>query len=179
LQEIYSGKRVKSAFLLGGAGKLKRPLSAPTSNQSPNDFAVSTSGFTNLVFTGVGLNWKPRNKQREFSVNPNILFYWQEKATKKFDLVTQMDSNHLARTFLGAEINMFSYVYLMKNLKAFSVVSFFIPGSHYTDIRGKPLSRGQAEELEDIDITADVNAPLPNIGTDIAISLNFGLEYSF
>ena len=33
LQEIYSGKRVRSAFVLGGAGKLKRPMSAPSTNQ--------------------------------------------------------------------------------------------------------------------------------------------------
>ena len=34
LQEIYSGgSRVRSAFVLGGAGKLPRPLSEPTSNE--------------------------------------------------------------------------------------------------------------------------------------------------
>ncbi len=180
LQEIYSGKRVKSAFLLGGSGKLKRPFSAPTTNQSPfGDFAVSTSGFTNLVFTGAGLNWKPRNKAREFGINPNALFYWQEKATRKFDLDTLMDSPHLARTFLGAELNTFAYVFLMKNLKGFAVLSCFIPGSHYSDIRGKPLNRDQARALRDVDRSADTDAPLPNIGTDVAIAINFGLEYFF
>ena len=61
LQEIYSGKRVRSVFLLGGAGKLKRLLSTPASAdiQAPSTKAQAISGFTNLVFCGTALRWRP------------------------------------------------------------------------------------------------------------------------
>ena len=92
LQEIYSGKRVRSAFALGGAGKLKRPLSVPDSLQSPSPFSAEVSGFTNLVLTGCALNWTPTNWEKKFSWNPNVLAYWEQFPTKKFDITTGKNS---------------------------------------------------------------------------------------
>lgn len=180
LQEVYFGKRVRSAFLLGGAGKVKRPLSAPEdATQLSNPFAPTVSGFTNLVFAGTGLNWKPTNWKKSFSCNPNLLIYWQEKPTPKFDALANKQLPTKASTFLGVEANIFVDYYILKSLKVFFVSSIFFPGSHYRDIRGKPLNKEQSEYLDRLESTGvDVNR-IPNIGDNIAFTLNTGLEFRF
>lgn len=179
LQEFYSGKRVKSAFLMGSAGKLKRPLSTPTDEQAPNQFANVISGFSNLVFCGVGMNWKPQDVCKKFNVNPNVIAFWQQKPTKAFDLSTLTDSTRDARTYLGTEANIFFNYHVLKDLRYFMVVSGFFPGTHYADIRGKPLSRDQLEALEDLDVTGVDKAAIPNLATDVAYTFNMGLEFKF
>lgn len=177
LQEAYTGKRVKSAFLMGGAGKLKRPLSVPTPTQNSNRFAETVDGFTNIAFIGLGSKWEPKAKKR-FSVRPNMIFYWQQFSTKKFDLTTLMTTNIPARDYLGFEINTFADYNVLKDLKAYIVASVFVPGSHYRDIRGLPMSAAEARSLSRLNDTG-VNAPRPGLGTDVAWTINFGLEYKF
>ncbi len=179
LQEIYSGKRVRSAFLLGSSGKLKIPLSAPTTDQAPSRFAQLTSGFTNLVFWGAAMHYTPSYIERRIVFNPNIYMYWQDKATRQFDPVAKKETNSLADTFLGAELNLFFDYYLFRDLKLYYVSSVFIPGGHFTDIKGKPFNSAQQRRLARLQI-ADPSDPLiPNIGDDIAFTLNIGLEYRF
>lgn len=181
LQELYSGKRVRSAFLFGGAGKLKRPLSTP----DPDDvgpiskFSAVLNGFTNIVFTGAGFIWKPQDCRKPINFNPNLLAFWQQTPSRKFDFVTKRDLYENARTFLGIEANIFFYVYPLKDLKLFLVTSVFFPGAHYHDIRGKPLDREQDRALDVLDRTGFVQDILPNIGTDIAFTFNMGLEFRF
>ena len=79
---------------------------------------------------------------------------------------------------MGVELNTFTYCYLVKSLKGFFVGSIFIPGSHYRDIRGKPLDRDQQAELEKYDVTG-VAGPVPGLGTDTAFTFNLGVEYNF
>ena len=179
LQEVYSGKRVKSAFLLGGAGKVKRPLSVPISDQAPTDYSPEVTGFTNLVFTGAALYWTPKNWTKKFSFNPNILAYWQQFPTKKFDIATQTNSPVNARTFLGTELNAFVKYNFTPDLLAFFVGSAFLPGGHYHDIKGKPLNAEQAKALDKYNDSGFEGAPLPNLGTNAAFTFNIGLEYVF
>jgi hypothetical protein len=181
LQEVYSGQRVKSAFLMRGAGRVPRPTSAPIDPiYAPTKFSTAVSGFSNLVFTGFGFTYKPQEeKHRQYSVNPNVLFYWEEHPSKKFDLITKMDSNAVSCPFLGTECNVFITKVLLKGLRAFFVGSIFMPGQHYTDIRGRPLNKDQEEELQSYDVTDDDRAPIPNISDDVAVTFNFGLDYSF
>lgn len=179
LQELYWGKRVKSAYVLGGAGKLKRPLSAPEDGQVPSKFSVSVSGFTNLVFCGTGMTWKPVSATKKFSINPNMLAFWQQFPSKKFDLITKKDSKDDARTFLGVETNVYFDYNLFKDLRLFLVTSIFFPGTHYEDIRGKPLDRAQLAAISDLDVTGSSSAFVPNIGKDVSYTFNIGLEYKF
>lgn len=179
LQEMYSGKRVKSSFLLGGAGRAKRPLSTPTDIQAPSIFSANISGFTNIVLCGSGLQWKPQDAVKKYKVNPNVLAYWLEQPTRKFDLVAKKDSKDLARTYLGTELNIFFDYFVFRDMRVYLVASAFFPGTFYTDIRGKPLDADQAAELEDLDISGiDVNE-VPNLGTDIAYTFNGGIEFKF
>lgn len=179
LQEIYSGRKVKSAFLLGGAGKLTRPLSVPNTNQSPSRFAQVVNGFTNLVYFGVGTEYTPSQWPKKFSFNPNILAYWQEKPTRKFDAETNMQLDKLASTYLGIEVNLFMKYMILDDLKLFFVGSVFFPGQHYRDIKGKPLNAGQQSLLDRLDRTGFDQSRIPNIGDDPAYTFNLGLEFKF
>ena len=169
LQETYSGKRVRSVYLLGGAGKLKRPFSTPTQNQlqAPNTKAQNISGLSNLVFCGTALKWNPKTWSKFFEVNPNVYSYWQEYATGK------------ARTYLGTEANIFINYSLLKDLKIFWVSSMFFPGSFYADRGDTSIVR--VETLANYNNTNPTGEQdrIPNLGNDIGYTFNLGLIYSF
>lgn len=180
LQEIYTGNRVKSVFLLGGAGSLPRPLSTPRPGVSNDTTPSQTSNFTNLVYVGTGLDWKPCCAGRYVQVKPNILAYWQQHRTKAFDLATKQSSpDRFARAYLGTEINCFLDVQLLKDFTFFTVGSVFVPGSHYKDIKGKPLNAEQQRILDRADVTGIDFDVLPLLGTDTAWTINMGLEARF
>jgi hypothetical protein len=182
LQEIYSGKRVKSAFVLGGQGKLKRPLGTPTTSQAQasSRYATNISRFTNLAFIGSGLTWQPilKNKKK-FSMNPNVLAYWEDKATKKYSATLKKDLDCLASKFLGTELNLFMNYNFLEPLKGYLVGSVFVPGQHYRDIQGKPLNSDQEKALDRPDRTGFDRTRIPNIGHDVAYTINIGFEFTF
>lgn len=179
LQELYSGSRVQSAFFLGGAGRIPRPLAIPLEGEGLDELPTTISGFTNLIFVGGALHWYPRFCGRGWAIRPNVLAYWQEHATNRFDLATQMSSPRNARNFLGTELNTFMDVDLMRDLKLYVVASMFIPGDHFTDIRGTPLNKDQRKILDRLDVTGVDNDRLPLLGNDNAYTLNIGLEYRY
>ncbi len=183
IQETYAGRKVRSQFVLGGAGKIKRPLSAPDEislKNVPAEFAVSVNGFTNLVYTGGGVLWTPLATCKKFSFNPNLLFFWEEHATRGFDHKTMKPTNHKASPFLGIEANLFTHYMLLDNLRLFFIGSVFVPGSHYSDIKGIPFSKAQKKELEKA-VKAGIKGPfdIPGQGDNTAYTLNLGLEYKF
>lgn len=179
LQEIYSGSRVQSVFLLGGTGKAPRPLFIPSTDDVVDRLPSIVSGFTNLVLVGSSIHWYPERGSKKFGVRPNIIAYWQQVATNAFDRGTNMASTHLARNYLGLEINAFTDCELFDNCKLYAIGSTFIPGSHYKDIKGTPLTRDQLKFLDNQDKTgviADVN---PLLGDNIAYTINVGIECRF
>jgi len=186
LQEIYSGKRVKSAFILGSSGKLKRPLSLPISRRSVGRFARTVSGFNNLIFTGGAIYWKPNKLDGKLMFHPNMIFYWQDMPTRGYDINTGQETNGYASKFLGTEFSIFMDYYLKPPLRLFFVGAVFIPGTHFSDIDGKPISAIQAKfiqerikQLDRRDVTGFLDEYIPNISDDTAISFNIGLEYKF
>lgn len=179
LQEAYAGKRVPSAFVLGGAGKIKRPLSVPTSVEAFNDFSSEVSGFTDLALAGAGVTWIPADWKKQFSWNTNILGFWEHFRTHKFNLVTRKNCKELSSPYMGTEINTFIKYDLVKNLRFFTVISIFIPGGHYSDIKGKPLSSEQNKKLDELNLTGSSSAPIPNLGNNMAFTVNAGFEFKF
>jgi hypothetical protein len=168
LQEMYSGKRVRSVFALGGAGKLKRLFSTPTTVQAPGRDARGVSGFTNLVFVGTGLKWKSPLASKDFELSPNVLAFWQETPTGN------------ARTFLGVESALFMNYNLFKDLKIFWVSSLFFPGSHYKDRKGVPVfTPGELVIIDNKDVTGFNADRIAKLGSNIAYTFNAGLIYSF
>ena len=179
LQEIYSGSRVRSTYLLGGAGRLNRPLSAPTTIQTTSRFARTVNGFSNLVFLGGSLHWEPEGREKPYAVNPNVVAYWQEKPTNKFDALTNTELDCKASTYLGTEINLFAHFMVLKDLKLFFVGGVFFPGTHYRDIKGKPLNATQKALLDRLDRTGFSADRIPNLGDDTSYIANIGLDFKF
>ncbi len=170
LQEVYSGKRVRSVFLLGGAGRLKRLLSTPNSEtdvQAPSTKAQAVSGFTNLVFCGTSLKWKPKSWKKPLEINPNVLALWQER---------QIGS---ARTFLGVETGLFINYSLLKDLKLFWVSSMFFPGSHYKDRMGTPVYTLEEAQYYNSENPTPIRDRIPGLGANVAYTFNLGLIYAF
>jgi len=179
LQELYAGKRVKSAFFLGSAGKLQLPLDTPPSEKHPNRFGALTSGFTNIGFIGAGVRWIPQSWEKYFELNPNILAFWQTHPDRKFDLVTKTTTTQQSRSYLGTELNVHLKKQLLCDLYFFILSSIFIPGSHFDDVRGKPLNAKHQKILDRIDPTGFNEDSLPGLGKNISYTLNFGFEYKF
>lgn len=179
LQELYSGKRVRSAFVLGGAGKLPRPLSQPLSKQAPTPFSNVVSGLNNLVFGGVSLKWKPQRKHHQCTVHPNIIAYFQHFQTKAFDAFTGKELNCDASPHLGVEANMFFDYIPFDSVKIYGVASLFVPGQHYTDIKGKPLNKDQQKALDILDRTGFDKDKIPGLGDNTAFTFNIGIQYNF
>lgn len=182
LQEIYSGKRVPSFFLIGSNSAV-RPLSSPSyttigTSRTPG-FATDISGFTNLVFIGGGIdsNFNISNKSTIFKAN--VLSYWQDMATKKYDAVNQVGLDEYANKHLGVEFNTELRMVMLKELSAYFMLGVFVPGQHYEDIKGKPLNPRQLKALNRLDSDGATINGLPVIGTTTAFLINFGLELSF
>jgi len=170
LQEVYSGKRVRSVFLLGGAGRVKRLLSTPatTDVQAPSTRAQPISGFTNLVFCGTSLKWKPKSWKKPFEINPNVLALWQEHKIGN------------ARTFLGVETGLFINYSLLKDLKLFWVSSMFFPGSHYTDRKGESLLTDEEKAFFNNENPTGIRRDrIAGLGNNVAYTFNLGLIYTF
>jgi len=176
IQSIYSGKSVRSDFVLGG--RLKRLVDAPQFEERPRRFVQQLSGFTNIIYCGSGLNWEPKGWSKKFAINPNILAFWQEKPTRKFDAFTKKFLDERASTYLGLELNTFANCYILENLNLYFVGALVFPGSHFTDIRGIPLNSEQDKALDRLDPTG-VTDRIPNLGDDTAFTFNIGLEFKF
>ena len=135
-------------------------------------------GFTNIAFVGASYLWSPKNFKKNFNFRPNILSYWQQFATKKFDIITKLSSpDEFARNYLGTEINTFFDLELVRDFKFFFVGSVFFPGGHFKDIKGTPLSKEQQRILDRADVTGVDTIPL--LGDNNAYTINIGLEYRF
>lgn len=169
LQELYSGDRVKSAFFLGGAGKPKRPFSKPTFEETPDKFLnVAVSGFSNLMLVGGSVLWKPVELTKKMNIQTNVLAFWQETETGK------------ASRYLGVEGNLFFNCALLDNVELYSVASFFVPGSFYTDRKDTAfLTSTQIEIADELDVTGYNADPVPGLNDHVAFTFNVGLKFSF
>ena len=179
LQELYSGKRVRSAFYMGGQGKLRRPLDTPTTEEKIDRFAANVSGFTDLAFVGAGITWEPREWEKRFWICSNVLAYWETWPDRKFDALNNVLLPDHARRFLGTEVNIFMEKTFLYSLKAGITASVFLPGSHYHDVRGKPFNKEQQRRIDQLDRTGYELDCIPNLGTDNAFGINIFFEYRF
>jgi len=178
LQELYNGKRVKSAFYLG-SGRLRLPLDTLTTEEKVERLARNVSRFTNLGFIGTGIKWEPHCWKKRFFINPNILAYWQPWPARKFDLQKQRLLPQQASSFLGVELNTYFEKDLLKGLNFYGTISLFIPGKHFDDVLGKPISKEQIKFLDRLDKTAYNGERVPNLWNDKAFTINLGFEYEF
>ncbi len=174
LQEQYSGSKVRSVFGLGGG--LARPLGI----LSPGGFSSTVDGFTDLIFTGMGLTYAPEHCSRPFSINPNMLVFWKYNNINAFDQANNVSfSNTPASNRLGVEFNSFFSIALTNSLKFTTTVAIFLPGKHYVDMKGSPLDSDTAASLKSAEDSGAAIELLPTLGDDTAFTIASGLSYSF
>lgn len=178
LQETYSGTRVKSAFLLSGPGRPPRLLSFPSRNVT-NPFTTVINRFTNIIFTGGAINWQPKCAHN-WILNPNLLAYWQEDESRIFDEELKKSiQSQFASPFIGVELNIFVEAEVLQGLYFYCVGAVFFPGSHFKDVKGRPLNKAQQTFLDNLDRTGIVNDRVPLLGNDESYFANLGFEYKF
>ena len=185
LQEIYSGSRVRSFFVIGGQG-ITRPLSTPLLKLARDfqGYAVNATGFSNLIYSGIGCKWTPDNYKRKIMVNPNVLYYWQDYASNKYCLAVQGSEtsgplNEKASRNLGLEANLFFEVNLLENFKGFLATAVFFPGQHFDDVLGKPTNQKQYTEVTRTDRYGIDYNQYPLLNKKTAFALDMGFEYKF
>ncbi len=177
LQELYSGRRVRSAFLLSGKGSIPRVLSFPVDRRIGGGTPSTVSRFTNLIYSGVGL-WHERQVGSVlWKINPNVLPFWQDHKTR----IAQVNNADIyASRFMGTEANIYIDGLISKGLTFFAVLGAFFPGQHFEDISGRGLSADELRYLNSLDSTgADTAERVPLLGSDPAFFVNVGLDYRF
>lgn len=188
LQEMYSGKRVRSLIVLNGSGKFPRVLSYPVSNQfnpgivavPQNEFpSVIYSHFTNLTFVGFGVWYETEDCYRKWEINPNILTYWQPFPPRIFDVINNVTIESRANKHLGTELNLYVDTFVQPGLRLFLATGFFISGKYYDDVKGHPLTKAEKTYLDSRDRTGEQSEFTPTLGNDNAFFLNAGIEYRF
>lgn len=179
LYELYSGKRVPSVFILD-ARKIRRPLTLDKDESE----AQSDPSFTDLHHVGLGVTWKPKClKDKNFKLNPNLLFFWKDFASRKYDRTANDCEGAIseckdARKFMGTEFNLIAQYDLLKDLSLKGYFAIFFPGSYYEDIKGVPMKGDIFNKLEIAD-KSDLPSARYRLSDDTAYYAQAVLEYKF
>lgn len=180
IQELYSGTRVKSLFLLAGPSRIPRLLSTPTPQVVPrlrDRFSESVNHFTNLIFLG----WSANMNFGRWNLNPNIINYWADHAPTIVNHNNpRLVNGGCVRNWLGTEYNLSADIIFCNDLKMYFKGAVFMPGSFYDDLKGLERRPGKNTYIDSEDRTGvDDNIrerPLV-LGNDPAYMLNVGVEY--
>ena len=97
--------------------------------------------------------------------------FWQDEASKKYG------STEDASNRLGTELNVNSWIKLDEALKLKASGAVFLPGKHYTDIKGTAISKEVADMVKSAE--GGVTEVLPTLSDSTAFAMSVGLEYSF
>jgi len=178
LQEIYSGKRVRSYMVMSGFGRFPRVASFPNREVRGNRFADRVSRFADLQFIGTAL-WIDTETEGSWRINPNILSFWKHNTTKIFDPEINERGEKEADDHLGVELNTAIEGYPFPHVKFFVISGVFVPGDHYDDIKGRPINKDQEKFLDRQDATGFEDDPQPLLGNDTGWFINAGFEYRF
>jgi hypothetical protein len=173
---LYSGKRVNSIIVLDEQS-IKRPL---TLLEGTAQAAEEDQGLSDLQFCGASAMWKPVYfKKNNVSINPNVLFFWKDYCSPKYDSVNNVASTtETADKYLGTECNLSIKADLLKDLTLSIDVAAFVPGGYYDDIKGTPLNGDIFNTLEEAD-KSSLDSDNYRLGNDTSFFLKIGVKYSF
>lgn len=187
-QEIYSGKRVRSIYVMSGEGRLPRVFSIPAFDLI-DGVPARTERFTNLILAGTGLQIKPKLGSVVYSIQTNMLAFWVDKRPRVFEATRLGEEKfgppvHVRKvldSFLGVELNFILEAEVIKDLTFIMNSALFLPGGFFKDLKGVPLER---EELAALRKLARPNQgakvkKFPRIGNDPGFFINFAFEYRF
>lgn len=173
MHENYAGKRVKSVFMLNARKGFRPHIQR---DDSGNTAVLIDNSFTDMTFVGAGFDWKLA--KRNIDVNCNVLGFFKDKASLKYDSVADQSINENARKYLGTEANVNFTWNLLPGLDLAGQFAAFLPGSFYEDTKGTPLNTKFIAHVDKADTSGRTQAK-PRTGTDTAYHLNLGLQYKF
>lgn len=177
LHESYSGKLVKSVMFLDERSTV-RPISLPKGSADPKVRQDAT--FSDVAMLGVSATWKPICPVKNLSINPNLITFWKASPMYTYDAASKALSDKRASAFFGTELNLSLKATMIQDLSVFAVGAIFVPGRHYTDMKGMPLDGHEFVDQIEQDPRNDIeDASGFRLGDDIAGHLNIGLEYRF
>ncbi len=186
LHELYMGKRVFAPMVLGER-YIPRLRGLVAGQKEVDGFrAKIDNNFTDLTYFGVGATWKPASYEKNrFKINPNLVFFWKNDDSYKYNLDTanpdnsQVSSTQKARSFLGTEISLILNYELIKDLTLGAIVSFFAPGTFYKDVKGVPIRGDFYRDKIPSDARTGLNPADYRISDDNAFWGVISLEYRF
>ncbi len=174
LHEGYKGKRVKSVLLLD-----ERLIKIPSPLGTGDTSVAQDFAFSDLHHFGFSLDWKPTwKKSREITINPNVVFFWRDVASKKWDVTAGKASDEDASKFMGTEVNLLTKTELLDDLHVFANFGIFVPGQYFEDLEGIPLD-GSFFDIASPAIETDLIKQKYSLSHDTAYYLNVGFEYKF
>ncbi len=59
----------------------------------------------------------------------------------------------MQEVLVGSEFNIFADREMMQDMRFFTVLAIFVPGTYYHDIKGKPINKDQKEYLNEFNNT--------------------------
>lgn len=160
IQSVYSGKRLKHLVMLNtGVPRftVQDPhldLSQLHTQSRVTGVATLTNAFTNLAYTGVGLEYKPAKfADQKALIKPVALYYWTVESP---NLLDGSRSSHALGVALSLELS----ATIKECLDMGGYVGWMVPGKQYKQLAGTQLKGGK-------------------LGSDTAYVLNFSMTYKF
>ncbi len=160
LQSIYTGKRIQHLVMLN-TGVPRFIVQNPTVPLDQQHVASRVTGvttltdnFTNLAYTGLGLECSPAKfADQKFLFKPVALYYWMVDAPT---LADGTPASHALGTALSIEFK----ATIKECLDMSGYAGWMVPGKQYQQFSGLKLKGG-------------------TLGSDVAYVFNFKMTYSF
>lgn len=183
LNEIYSGKRVRSVLVLDER-KLQRPaiIGISTDGNRTITDAVNDISFTDLIFGGASATWAPKILGKQWQVNPNGMMFWKAYQDNKPNVAKDGSatlSNDKASTFMGTELNLLTKVELLKDFNMFANFAVFVPGQYFRDFEGIQVGDKNFAKAVSDDDEQDPDFKEFRLAANPAFHVNVGFNYSF
>jgi len=160
VQSVYSGKRLQHLVMLNtGVPRftVQNPQLSLDQIHTPSrvtGVTTLTNAFTNLAYTGVGLEYSPAKfADQKALIKPVALYYWMLESPSLTDGTI---SSHA----LGVALSLEFKATIKECLDMGGFVGWMVPGKQYKQLAGTQLKGGK-------------------LGSDTAYVLNFSMTYKF
>jgi hypothetical protein len=179
LHEVYWGMKVISVLLFGER-EIARPVSLKPGAGENFEHRTNTN-FSDIQYFGLSATWKPeRLKKRDFLFKPNLLFFWKNEDSYKFDLSTHtVSETEKASSFYGTEFNIMTKFDLIKDVTFAANLAVFFPGSYFDDVKGVKVDYGDVYSNLDSVTQGNVKSEDYRLSNEIGVFADISLKYKF
>lgn len=160
VQSVYSGKRIQHLVMLN-TGVPRFTVQNPQLSLDQlhvqsrvTGVATLTDKFTNLAYTGLGLEYSPEKfSDHKAMIKPVALYYWMVESPTLSD-------GTIASHALGTALSLQFEATIKECLDMGGYVGWMVPGTQYQQFAGTQLKGGK-------------------LGSDVGYVLNFSMTYKF